>query len=217
MTAFPLAPRVLKGGIVLVDPLRGDVQRIIVLQYNPETITRTFQIAGGSGERSDRSEALRLTGPPAETLKIDAQIDATDQLEFPDQNRTAVEVGIQPYLAALETMIYPRASQLRANDALARIGTIEIAAAESPLTLFVWSRSRVVAVRLTELSITEEAFDPALNPIRAKVGIGMRVLTVNDLPAAHYGAGIFMAYLERKESLAARFSSGSAGAIGLGS
>ena len=36
-------------------------------------------------------------------------------------------------------------------------------------------------VRFTELSITEEAFDPTLNPIRAKVSLGLRVLTIDDL------------------------------------
>jgi hypothetical protein len=214
MTAFPLAPRVLKGGIVLVDPLRGEVQRIIVLQYNPETITRSFQIQAVGADGGDRSEAMRLKGPPNETIKLDAEIDATDQLELPDQNRTTVELGIHPHLAALETMIYPRASHLRANEALASAGTIEIAATETPLSLFVWSRSRVVGVRLTELTVTEELFDTGLNPIRAKVSIGMRVLTINDVPAGHYAANIFMAYLERKESLAARFASGSAAAIG---
>ena len=52
---------------------------------------------------------------------------------------------------------------------------------EAPLTLFVWSKSRIVPVRLTEFSVTEEAFDAELNPIRAKVSLGMRVLSVDDL------------------------------------
>ena len=72
---------------------------------------------------------------------------------------------------------------------------------EAPLTLFVWSKNRVLPVRLTEFSITEEAFDPALNPIRAKVSLGMRVLTVNDLGFDHKGGSLFMAYLQQKEQL----------------
>ena len=51
----------------------------------------------------------------------------------------------------------------------------------APLTLFIWSKNRIVPVRLTDFSITEEAFDPELNPIRAKVSLGMRVLNVDDL------------------------------------
>ena len=61
------------------------------------------------------------------------------------------------------------------------MGTLEIVPAEAPLTLFVWSKNRMLPVRITEFSITEEAFDPALNPIRAKVSLGLRVLSVNDL------------------------------------
>ena len=52
---------------------------------------------------------------------------------------------------------------------------------QSPLTLFIWSKNRIMPVRLTDFSITEEAFDPNLNPIRAKVSLGMRVLSVNDV------------------------------------
>lgn len=209
MTTFPGSPRLVKGGIVVVDAEAASVLRVIPLQYNPDTLTRSFQIRGAGGEGGDRSEALRLTGPPVETLKIEAEIDAADQLEFPDRNRAAVELGVHPQLAALETLIYPTSQQLQSNNSLAGSGTIEIAPAEAPLTLFVWSKNRILPVRLTELSVTEEAFDPALNPIRAKVSLGMRVLSVNDLAFEHMGSSVFMAYLQQKERLAARSPGGS--------
>ena len=108
MTTFPNSPQVLKGGIVLIDPEIGArCSASSSLQYNPDTLTRTLQVQAAGGEGGDRSEALRLKGPPVETIKLDAEIDATDQLEFPDQNRAAVELGIQPQLAALETLVYP--------------------------------------------------------------------------------------------------------------
>jgi hypothetical protein len=75
---------------------------------------------------------------------------------------------------------------------------------EEPLTLFVWSKQRVVPVRVTDVSITEEAFDAALNPIRAKVSLSLRVLSVDDLGFRHRGGTLFMAYLRNKESLAGR-------------
>ena len=81
---------------------------------------------------------------------------------------------------------------------------------EAPLALFVWSKSRIVPVRVTDFSITEEAFDPALNPIRAKVSLGLRVLSVDDLGFAHKGGSLFMAYLQRKERLAAKAPAGGA-------
>src|SRR5215510_5834608 len=215
MSGFPGSPRLLKGGIVLIDPVSAVVQRIISLQYNPDTLTRSFQVKGVAGETGDRSEALRLTGPPVETIKLEAEIDATDQLELRDQNPDAVQSGIQPQLSALETIIYPASSQIQANHGLAQAGTLEILPMETPLALFIWSNNRVVPVRLTDFSITEEAFDPSLNPIRAKVSLGMRVLSVNDLPFDHKGNSLFMSYHQQKESLAIKAQGGTLNALGI--
>jgi|SRR5215510_3713370 len=212
MTAFPNSPRLLKGGIVLLDPDNGAVRRIIILQYNPDTLTRSLQIKALS-EGGDRSEALRLTGPPVETIKLEAEFDATDQLEFPDQNPNAAQLGIHPQLAALETIVYPASGEIQQNIALAQSGTLEITPIESPLSLFIWSKNRILPVRLTDFSITEEAFDPALNPIRAKVSVGMRVLSVNDLPTSHKGASLFIAYQQQKERLATMSQGGGLGAL----
>jgi hypothetical protein len=217
MTSFPNSPRLLKGGLVLIDPDSSAVQRIITLQYNPDTLTRSLQIQGvaAEGGGGDRSEAMRLKGPPVETIKLDAEIDATDQLEFPDQNATAVEVGVHPQLAALEAIVYPTSGQLQANHALARSGALEIIPMQSALTLFVWSKSRVVPVRLTDFSITEEAFDPALNPIRAKVSLGMRVLNVNDVGFDAKAGSLYMTYQQQKEQLATRASAGAFATLGI--
>jgi hypothetical protein len=215
MSTFPRSPRILRGGLVLIDPVTSAVRRIIVLQYNPDTLSRTLQVQGVGAQEGDRSEALRLKGPPVETIKVEAEIDATDQLEFPDQNRVTTQVGISPILAALETIIYPTSAQLQLNNSLAQAGTLEIAPMESALTLFVWSKTRIVPVRVTDLSITEEAFDTALNPMRAKVSLGLRVLNVNDLGFDHKGGNLFMTYLRQKEQLAAMMQGGALGALGL--
>jgi hypothetical protein len=215
MTTFPGSPKLIKGGIVLIDPTTSAVQRIIALQYNPDTISRTLQIQGMGTEGGNRSEALRLKGPPVETIKVEAEIDATDQLEFPGENPEAVELGIHHQLAALEIMVYPTSAQLQSNNALAQAGTLEIVPMETPLALFVWSSQRVLPVRITEFSITEEAFDPSLNPIRARVSLGMRVLSVNDLGFSHKGGSLFMSYLQNKEQLARRAKASSLGALGL--
>src|SRR5205807_357498 len=124
-------------------------------------------------------------------------IDATDQLEIADG--TVTQVGIYPQLAALETIVYPTSAELQASNALAASGTLEIAPMEALLTLFVWSKQRILPMRLTEFSITEEAFDPSLNPIRAKVSLGMRVLSIMDLGFDHKGGSLFMSYLRNKE------------------
>jgi hypothetical protein len=210
-----LSPRLLRGGIVEVGPETGSVIRVIPLQYNPDTLTRSMQIQASGGEGSDRSQALRLKGAAVETIKLEAEIDATDALEDPAGNRAAVEVGIHPQLAALESLVHARAAALQANDAMASSGMLEILPLEAPLTLFVWSHQRVVPVRVTELSITEEAFDVALNPIRAKVSLGLRVLSVDDLGFQHRGGALFMSYLRNKEALATRTSAGALAALGI--
>jgi hypothetical protein len=214
VNTFPGSPRLLKGGVVLIDPDTSAVRRIIALQYNPDTLTRTLQVKGVGAEGGDRSEALRLKGPPVETIKLDAEIDATDQLELADTQTT--QLGIHPQLAALEAIVYPTSSQLLSNNSLAQSGTLEIAPMEASLTLLIWSKNRIMPVRLTDFSITEEAFDVALNPIRAKVSLGMRVLSVDDLGFNHRGGSLFMSYLQQKEQFARQNVAGTFGALGIG-
>jgi len=213
MSTFPGSPRVLKGGIVLLDPQSGRVLRIIPLQYNPDTLTRSLQIKGAGSESGDHIEALRLKGPPVETIKVDVEIDATDQLEMADA--LTAQAGLHPLLATLEVLVYPSSADLNANNSQAASGSLEIAPAQSPLMVFVFGPKRIAPVRITEFSITEEAFDKSLNPIRAKVSLGMRVLTTDDLGFDARGGGLFMAYLQAKEQLASRFKAGSFGALGI--
>ena len=200
MSTFPGSPRLLRGGIVLVDPGAGTMLRIIALQYNPDTLTRSFQIRGVGQESGDHLEALRLKGPPVETIKVEAEIDATDPLEKVDEQ--VVTSGLHPVLAALETLVYPASTQLAASHREAQSGSLEIAPELAPLPLFVFGPKRIVPVRITDLSITEEAFDVALNPIRAKVSLGLRVLSVDDLGFDGKGGGLFMTYLQAKEQFA---------------
>jgi hypothetical protein len=216
MGAFPGSPRLMRGGIVEIDPDTGAVQSIVVLQYNPESLSRTLQVQSVTPERQNRSEALRLTGPPIETFKLEAEIDAADQLEQPSLYPNAVQYGILPQIAALETMIYPTSQQLLGNNTLAKSGTLEIAPMEAPLALFVWSRNRIVPVRITDFSVTEEAFDPALNPILAKVSLGMRVLSVDDLGFDNVGGNLYMAYQQQKERLSGLAPIGTFSALGIG-
>jgi hypothetical protein len=218
MTGFPGSPKLLKGGIVLVDPAGGALLRVISLQYNPDTLTRTLavQSAGGEGGAANQSQALRLKGNPVETMKIEIMLDATDQLEHPESNPVVVRHGLHPELAVLEALVYPRSADLLANDRLAGSGTLEVLPIEMPLCLFVWSRSRIVPVRVTDLSITEDAFDVDLNPIRAKASLGLRVLSVDDLGFGHRGGGVFMSYLQGKEALAGLAGAVTLSTLGLG-
>lgn len=214
MSSFPGSPRLLKGGIALLDPVNGTVQRILPLQYNPDTLSRNLKIKGVGADSGDHIEALRLAGPPTETIKVEAEIDATDNLETGDDQ--TIQTGLHTTLAALEMMVYPSSAHLLANNASASSGTLEIVPLETSLTVFIFGPRRIVPVRITEFSITEEAFDPNLNPIRAKVSLGMTILTVDDLGFDQKGGGLFVTYLQAKEQLASLNKPGTLGALGVG-
>jgi hypothetical protein len=101
---MPISPLLQKGALLTFDPNTGIPLGQIMLQYNPETLTRTIK-PQSVGDEPDRTEILRLKGPPIESIKCDVEIDATDQLAASDP--TAMSFGIQPQLAALELLVYP--------------------------------------------------------------------------------------------------------------
>lgn len=200
MSTFPGSPRLLKGAIIGLDPLKP-LASVIVFQYNPDSLTRRLDARStGGGDNNDRSEAFRLNGPPRESYTISAEIDATDQLEH--GNPLAAASGIHPQLAALEMLLYPKSALTIANTVLANVGDLEIIPPEAPLTLFFWGPARVLPVRITGFSVTEEAFDQLLNPIRAKVDLTLNVLSYFDLKFGTPGYNLFLAHHVAKEVLA---------------
>jgi len=194
-----ISPLLMKGAILVLEPNTGIPLNTIHLQYNPETIKRSLQ-PQSVGDQPDRTEVLRLKGPPIETISCEVEIDATDQLAAGDA--TTLSVGIAPQLSTLELLVYPSSAVLIANEVLSLVGTIEILPMSSNLTVFAWGTNRVTPVRLTGIEITEEAFDPQLNPIRAKVSLSMRVLNVNDVGFLSPAGALYMAYQMGKESMA---------------
>jgi hypothetical protein len=196
MPTFPRSPVHLRGAIVSIDPTTN-LPTVIVFQYNPTTLTRTLEIKNGEG---GGIEALKLYGAPVETIKLEAEFDATDRLEWAEPS--ALVNGLHSQLAALELLVYPRLSAVVANTALLAAGAMEIVPPQGPLILLVWGPKRVVPVQITEFSITEEAYDTTLNPTRAKVGLGLRVLSYDDLPSSHQGHALFLAHQVVKETLA---------------
>jgi len=204
MSTFPNSPRVQKGALIGLDPF-NPLASITVFQYNPETLTRTLtpQTSGTQGGATAApGDPMRLTAPPVETLRFDIVLDATDPLETADG--TAVEFGVLPQLAALEMMLYPRSGFVIANEVLLRSGIIEVIPPTAPLTVLVFGAHRVLPVRLNDFSITEELHDTGLNPIHAKVSLGLRVLNYRDLGLVSPGGGLFMAHQIMKEVLANR-------------
>jgi hypothetical protein len=195
-----VSPLLRKGAILTLDPTLGVPLNTIQLQYNPDTLTRSLKPQSVADE-PDRTEILRLKGPPIETIKCEIEIDASDQLANSDP--TTVAMGIQPQLSALELLVYPSSTTLIVNEVLSLIGTIEILPMETALTVFAWSTQRITPVRITDMEITEQAFDPQLNPIRAKISLGMRVLSVNDVGFLTPAGALYLVYQTTKEAMAA--------------
>jgi len=198
MTTFPGSPRIIKGALIGIDVL-NPLASVVVFQYNPDTMTRRLEARAVSQE-GDRGEAMRLTGAPKETITLNIEIDAADQLE--QGHPLAATMGIHPTLAALEMMLYPKTLSVIANDILSVIGTIEISPVDGPMILFVWGPARVLPVRLTSFSITEEAYDTLLNPIRAKVELSLAVLSYHDLSMRSPARALFQAHHIAKEIMA---------------
>jgi hypothetical protein len=214
MTTFPGSPRLTKGAIIGMD-LTNPLASVIIFQYNPHSLTRSLQ-AQTSNQDGARPEVLRLNGPPTETITIsELEIDATDQLERAQP--TAVSMGISPQLSALEMLLYPKSALVIANTALLAAGTIEVIPPEAPFVLFIWGAKRVLPVRLTSFTITEQAYDPSLNPIQATVNLSMQVLNYTDFPIDHPGYSLFLAHQIVKETMAVVGSVSNAGAVAGGS
>ncbi|MEP6861386.1 MAG: hypothetical protein ABJE66_12230 [Deltaproteobacteria bacterium] len=197
----PISPKVLRGAIVGLD-LFNPLASLVVFQYNPENIRRTItpNSVGGQTGQTSQAEALRLVGPPTEAISADIELDATDQLEA--GSTSARLMGIHPVLASLEMLVYPKSALVIANEILATAGIIEVVPPEAPLTLFIWGPARVVPVRIDSMTVTEDEFDTMLNPIRAKIGLQMRVLNYRDLGLTSAGGALFMVHQVLKETMA---------------
>ncbi len=207
---FPRSPKLLKGGLVVYasqDP--GPPPQVIIFQYNPEQMSRSLALRAAPREPSNvgaaREDVLRVLGPPVETINLSIELDAADQLAEPAQNQATVQNGLHPVLATLEMLLYPTTEKAQKMKDLAQAGQVQVCPADVPLVLLVWGKSRVVPILLTSFSITEQAFDPNLNPIQAKVDLGMRVLTYMELQQGTQGYMAFLAYQRQKELLANQY------------
>jgi hypothetical protein len=207
---FPRRPKLLKGAIVAYQSqLIPGVPRLVVFQYNPDSLTRTLRHRTASGGASDATspadarEVLQVTGPPEESISMKVVLDAADQLESPGENPDVVATGLHPALATLELLLYPPSTLIISNFLRAKLGSRSITSTDVPLALLVWGPARVVPIKVTSFSVTEQAFDQLLNPIRAEVSIDLRVLTYRELEPGTLGHGASLVNHVAKEALSA--------------
>lgn len=193
------APQLRKGSLIATDPETKEMTEI-AFQYNPDTLTRSLTAQSVTSD-FDRNEAYRLKAPPRETISLDIELDVADAWEKGDDG-DVVNNGLFPILSALELLLYPKSDTVISNENLASQGIIEIIPLEGPSVQFVWGPNRTLPVLVTSFNITEEAFDPSLNPIRAKISLQLQILNYYDLGYNSPGGKQFMTHHTIKEGLA---------------
>jgi hypothetical protein len=181
---FPGSPLILKGALVVFGAPVPVPTNLIVFQYNPDSMSRSYRQSAPTGEEAERrrSGGTRRARPPVESFTISVELDAADQLET--SNPVTGLFGVHPALAALELLLFPDSTIVILNKVLAAAGMSMIAQPKTPVVLLVWGLPRIVPVRVTSVSVAEQAYDQALNPIRAKVDLGLQALTEAELREA---------------------------------
>lgn len=213
----------LKGALVEYGTdLLGPLPNIVVFQFNPEQIARTLNMANSqdqpeNDEEESEQERAQASGPPVESFSITAHFSAADDLGEHDIGSAIPRLfGVGPQLAALEKMVYPDgyfsrsgagASLDEAGDAVAgATGQDEsdqpMPREQLPRILFIWGPNRVLPVELRSMSITEQKYDPLLNPVQAEVQIGLAVAPILDpeTDAVGYGAFQYTQMLKKAQS-----------------
>jgi hypothetical protein len=190
----------LKGALVEFMPtFLIPLPNVIVFQYNPESMTHTWtqpEPAAATGQETANPMAVK--GMPGESFSFTIAMDANDEIADgnPVSAGIAVATGIYSRLAALEMLLYPSAStgggllgSVSAGISSALGGgssgpTTTVPRSVMPVVLFVWGIERIVPVRVTGLTITENLYDSLLNPTHAQAQLALRVLTPEELVAA---------------------------------
>ncbi len=206
-TGYPGSPKLLRGALVQFSaPMIVPIPNIIIFQYNPESLSRTlepYQLpdskAAGPDKAVTDAPSTSQPKPPVEKFTLALQLDASDALEVPDLHPAAVVTGVADRLAALEMLLYaqdssglgfsislPISLSLGGGGAGAQVGASVASQAEqvpkgkAPTILFIWGPGRIVPVRINTFSVDEQLNNPMLYPLRAKVSLGMQVLTDAD-------------------------------------
>ena len=194
-SAFPSRPKTTKGAIIALRPDSKDEIMdsnipAFIFQYNPENLTRTISSPNGEGI-SLEEEKKRVINSIAELINLSLELDANDKLEQSNQQIDYVKNGLHPALAALESIMHSQSKTENSTPTVA---------------LFIWGPNRIVPVWLDSLKITEETFDPNLNPIRVRIELNMRVLDLSELRIDSSEYAICASYLDHRRMFARLYS-----------
>ncbi|MBK9036242.1 MAG: hypothetical protein IPL61_34195 [Myxococcales bacterium] len=203
---YSRSPKLLKGAIVqFVKMPIIPIPNIIIFQYNPDTLQRTLtpyappeptaRPAGETPPSTTPAEPTAQPFDPSESFNVSLVLDASDALETPERHPIAFVTGVADRIAALEMLLYPVGDSLLGG----LVGSLNVsisggaisaslqksaARPEVPVTLFIWGPGRIVPVRLTTFNVEEQQWNQLLYPTRAKVTVGMKVITKDALAAS---------------------------------
>ena len=194
-TGYSRSPKLLKGALIeFSERFLGPIPNVIIFQYNPEMMTRTLEVwsqdgSSKSSASNDQSHTAQPFDPP-ENFTLVLELDAADALENPALHPVAFVSGVADRIAAMEMLLYPQQESLlggllgsaSASLGAGGAGSTTVPRGTVPVVLFVWGPGRIVPVRLTSFSVEEQAYSPTLYPIRAKVSVGLKILTPKDFP-----------------------------------
>jgi hypothetical protein len=194
-----MAGPLIKGALVeLMPTFLTPLPNVIVFQFNPETMQHRWT----QPEPAWGANPLAVSGLPGESFSFSLAMDANDMIA--DGNVAAQALaqttGIYSRLAALEMLLYPTGSAdipelLGSVSASNSIGGSSfspgstapvdrpVPESQVPTVLFVWGLGRILPVRVTGLSITENLYDEFLNPTHADAELTLTVLTLEELTA----------------------------------
>jgi hypothetical protein len=180
-TGYRRSPKLNKGALVQLSDSLIDADPVTIpFQYNPQTVSRTltpwnpFEVSEtGRGQLAPTAQPF----DPKEQITLEIELDAADKLEDDDDN--AKQFGVADRIAAIERLLLPQQGAL---DQLLSAVPVEtgIQPAErptGPVVLFAWGPGRLLPVRITSYSFEEQMFLPNLEPLMAKISLGMEVLT----------------------------------------
>ncbi|MGW4891778.1 hypothetical protein ACWEQL_05865 [Kitasatospora sp. NPDC004240] len=186
MSEFPGRPKVAKGALLAYGPLSPVPVQLIVFPLNPESLARRFELGQAAGAKPAPGAAEPATPAtvPVESLTVSLALDAADRLEHPAANPVTVVSGLLPVIAAIEQLVLPSTLLVKQSQGLAQVGLATITPPSLPWTVLVWGAGRVLPVKVSGLSITEQAFDTRLNPISARAELQLTTLGRDELMAA---------------------------------
>ena len=201
--------RLMKGVFVEIQSqIFGPKPNIVPFQFNPDSLTRTINTRSSyneSGEegmqgKTGASRDLKGAFMPAESMSMTLRLDATDKLN--EGNLIARTTGIQPALSALELMMYPRTEPTLQSLPTQGKKHLYDPLRLLPLILFIMGPLRVLPVKISSMTITEQEFDTKLNPIRADVQLSLEVMTSDDLSVPGIIKRVYDYTKIRKEAMA---------------